>query len=83
MAAPFAAAEVFIHLNRPSKPAFQARRRSGRGVVACSKVAKAAIDWGRYAELYEYDADEPCIPQPRSAATHDRGTVAAPPLLTR
>jgi hypothetical protein len=59
---------VYINLNRPSKPAFEARRRSGRGVVVGNKVAKAAIDWGRYTELYEYDADEPSIHQPRNDA---------------
>jgi hypothetical protein len=57
---------MYINLNRPSKPAFQARRRSGRGVTVCNSVAKAAVDSGRYAELYEYDADEPSIHQLRN-----------------
>src|SRR3954469_10522026 len=73
--------KVCINLNRPSKPAFQARRRSGRGVIVCNKVAKQRSTRGATPSSANTTPTNPASTnRATTTATHDRGTVAAPPL---
>jgi NitT/TauT family transport system ATP-binding protein len=53
--------EALAHRKRVSRETIAARLRGQLGAVEAEKQLDTAINWGRWAELLDYDSDEACF----------------------
>ncbi len=60
--------EALARRKRVSRESIAARLRGAHGAVEAEKQLDTAINWGRWAELIDYDSDQACFLRPLEAS---------------